>query len=159
ADRATQRPVTKAPAVSSLLTPVVKIHSADPTAVDHTDLQLTYSVQLPSSGDPLRVEALIDGVKTAAVDHPVIATGEARAGMLYLTVPRRDSVVSVLAYNGEGAGEPASIHIQWRGPGTDPKLTLYVLAIGVGKYRDKNVKPLLAGKDADDFVSLVRKQE
>jgi WD40 repeat protein len=159
ADLAARRPTKKAATVSSLLTPVVKVHSTDPTAVDRTDLQLAYSVQLPSATDALRVEVLIDGVKTPAVDQPLVATGGIRAGMLKLSVPRRDSVVSILASNGAGAGEPASIHVQWRGPGTDPKLTLYVLAIGVGKYRDKNVPPLLAGKDADDFVALVKKQE
>ena len=159
ADRATRRLPAKPAAVRSLLTPVVKLHSANPAAVDRTDMQLAYSVQMPSAGDPLRVETLIDGVKTSAVDQPLVSTGKSRAGIVKLTVPRRNSVVSILAYNGEGAGEPASIHVQWRGPGADPKLTLYVLAIGVGKYQDKNVKPLLAGKDADDFVALVKKQE
>ena len=74
-------------------------------------------------------------------------------------LPRRDSTVSVLAYNQNGAGEPAKIQIKWRGPGTDPKLTLYVLAIGISDYEDKNVKLRFAAKDAADFVALAKAQE
>jgi len=67
--------------------------------------------------------------------------------------------VSVIAYNRNGAGEPATIQVQWRGPGTDPKLTLYVLAIGISDYKDKNVKLRFAAKDAADFVALAKAQE
>jgi hypothetical protein len=65
----------------------------------------------------------------------------------------------VIAYNGHGASEPASVHLQWRGPGTDPKLTLYVLAIGISNYKDKKVQLHFAAKDADDFVALARTQK
>jgi WD40 repeat protein len=158
ADRAAGRPTTKAVPVNSLLTPIVQIHSQDTVATDRAEMQLTYSVKLPSSSDSLRVEALIDGVKIAAADQPLVVTGDTRAGILNLTLPRRNSIVSIIAYNGEGASAPASIHVQWRGAGSDPKLTLYVLAIGVGQYKDKSIRPLLAGKDADDFVAFVRTQ-
>jgi hypothetical protein len=158
ADRAAGRPMTKAAPIGSLLTPVVEIHSKDTMAVDRTEMQLAYTVRLPSPSDSLRVEALIDGVKIAAADQPLVATGETRAGILNFTIPRHNSIVSIIAYNSEGASSPASIHVQWRGPGSDPKLTLYVLAIGVGRYKDKNVRPLLAGKDADDFVAFVKTQ-
>jgi hypothetical protein len=49
--------------------------------------------------------------------------------------------------------------LQWRGPGTDPKLTLYGLAIGISNYKDKKVQLHFAAKDADDFVALAREQE
>jgi hypothetical protein len=114
---------------------------------------------MPYPSDSLRIEAKIDGVTKPVVDQRLIDTGEIRAGNLQLTIPRRDSKVSVIAFNGNGASQPASITVQWRGPGTDPKLTLYVLAIGVGDYKDKTVaQPLKAGKDADDFVSFVKTQ-
>jgi hypothetical protein len=158
ADRAAGRPVTKSAPVSSLLKPVIEIHAKDPMAIDRTDMQLAYTVRVPSPDDSLRIEALIDGVKIAAVDHPLVSSGETRAGILNFTIPRRNSIISVIAYNGQGAGAPASIHAEWRGPGSDPKLTLYVLAIGVGKYKDKSVRSLLAGKDADDFVAFAKAQ-
>jgi hypothetical protein len=160
ADQATGRAMPKAAPVSSLLTPVVQIHDPKDQALkDRTDLQLTYSVQLPSADDTLRVEALIDGVKVATEERRLVDKGDTRAGILYFAIPRRDSIVSVIAYNDNGASVPASVHVQWTGAATEPKLTLYVLAIGIGKYKDKSVRPLSFGaKDADDFVNLAKAQ-
>ncbi len=160
ADKAAGLPNTRAAPVSSLLTPVIEINDPrTPAAVDRTDLQLGYSVRLPLPDDSLRVEALVDGVKVTADDRRLVDGGGARAGILHLTIPRRNSTVSVIAYNRNGAGEPATIQVQWRGPGTDPKLTLYVLAIGISDYKDKNVKLRFAAKDAADFVALAKAQE
>jgi hypothetical protein len=55
--------------------------------------------------------------------------------------------------------EPAIVHVKWRGAGTDPKLTLYVLAIGISNYKDKHVNLHVAAKDADDFVAQAKTQE
>jgi WD40 repeat protein len=161
ADKAANLPNTRAPPVSSLLTPVVEINDPKtPAAVDRTDLQLAYTVRLPKSDDSLRVEALVDGVKVTANDLRLVDTGGQRAGILRLTVPRRDSKVSAIAYNANGASEPARVEVKWRGPGIDPKLTLYVLAIGVSDYKDKGVNKLrFAAKDADDFVAWAQAQQ
>lgn len=160
ADQKAGHPATKAAPVSSLLTPKVEINDPkDPAAVDRTDFQLGYSVRLPSPDDSLRVEVRVDSAKVTADDRRLVDTGGTRAGILHLKIPRRDSKVSVIAYNGNGASEPASVHVQWRGPGTDPKLTLYVLAIGISNYKDKKVQLHFAAKDADDFVALAKAQE
>jgi WD40 repeat protein len=159
ADQATGRAMPKAAPVISLLTPAVEIHDPkDPALKDRTDLQLTYTVQLPSANDTLRVEALIDGVKLAADDHPLVDKGDKRAGMLNLAIPRRDSIVSVIAYNDNGASMPASVHVQWTGPATEPKLTLYVLAIGISSYKEAKLRLKFAAKDADDFLALAKAQ-
>jgi len=50
------------------------------------------------------------------------------------------------------------VHMQWTGPGTEPKLTLYVLAIGISNYKDRKVDLHFAAKDAADFVSLAKAQ-
>lgn len=160
ADQETGHPTTKAAPISSLLTPIVEINDPkDPAAVDRTDIQIGYSVRLPSPDDSLRVEVKVDSAKVTADDRRLVPTGGTRAGILHLTIPRRDSKVSVIAYNGNGASVPASVHVQWRGPGTDPKLTLYVLAIGISNYKDKKVQLHFAAKDADDFVALAKAQE
>ena len=160
ADRAAGRPTTKAAPVSSLLRPVIEIlDPKEPAAVDRTDLQIGYSVRLPSADDSLRVEAVIDGAKRTADERRLVDSGSTRAGILHLTIPRRDSTVSLIAYNDKGASEPAIVHIKWRGAGTDPKLTLYVLAIGISNYKDKHVNLHFAAKDADDFVAQAKTQE
>jgi WD40 repeat protein len=160
ANKAANLPDTRAAPVSALLTPVIEINDPKtPAAVDRTDVQIGYSVRLPSPDDWLRVEALVDGVKVTADDRRLVDTGALRAGILHLTIPRRNATVSAVAYNGNGASEPAKVQVTWRGAGTDPKLTLYVLAIGISDYRDKNVKLRFAAKDADDFVAWAKAQE
>jgi WD40 repeat protein len=160
ADKEAGRTNTRAaPAVSSLLTPTVEINDPkNPARMIRTDLQLGYSVRLPSPDDSLRVEALVDGVKVPSEDSPLVSSGGLRAGILHLTIPRRNSKVSVIAYNQNGAGEPASVQVEWAGPGTDPKLTLYVLAIGISDYKDKKVQLRFASKDAGDFEALTKSQ-
>jgi hypothetical protein len=160
ADKAAGRPTPKAVSVSSLLKPVVIINDPkEPTAIDRPELHLVYSVQVPFPDDSLTVEARIDGVQTTATNQRLVDTGSTRAGILNIAAPRRDSVVSVIAYNANGASEPAVVHVQWRGPGTDPKLNLYVLAIGISNYKDGHVNLQFAAKDAEDFVALAKKQE
>jgi hypothetical protein len=124
--------------------------------MDRPELQLTYSVQLPSAEDSLRVEALVDGVKVAAAEERLVDKSDKRAGIVRLTIPRRDSNVSVIAYNDKGASVPASVHVQWKGGGFDPKPTLYVLAVGISSYKDPDVGLHFAAKDANDFVTLAK---
>jgi WD40 repeat protein len=166
ADKEAGLPSTKAVSVKSLLTPVVTINDPkNPAALYQPDLTLGYTVQLPSSDDLLRVEARVDGVAVTAEDRSLAAFGDTRVGNLHLTIPRRNSTVSVLAYNKNGAGVPATVQVQWRGPGTDPKLTLYVLAIGINykddiNHKNDSVPPLrFAAKDAADFVAAAKAQE
>jgi hypothetical protein len=159
ADQATGQPMAKAAPVSSLLTPVVEIDDPkDPVREDRTDLQLAYSVRLPSANDTLRVDALVDSVKVKAEERRLVDKGDTRAGILHIKIPRRDSKVSVIAYNDNGASVPASVRVQWAGAGTEPKLTLYVLAIGISNYQDPNRRLYFAAKDADDFVALAKAQ-
>jgi WD40 repeat protein len=159
ADQAAGQSTTRAAPVSSLLTPVVEIDDPnDPAREDRTDLQIGYSVRLPSANDTLRVEAQVDGVKVAAGDRRLIDAGDTRAGILRINIPRRDSKVSLIAYNDNGASVPASVHVQWTGAGTEPKLTLYVLSVGVSNYKDPKVNLHFAAKDANDFVALAEAQ-
>jgi len=160
ANDAAGRPMAKAIPVSSLLTPKIQIkYPQEGAGMDQVELRLGYLVRLPSADDSLRLEVQVDGVKVKFEDHPLMDASDTRAGDVQLTIPRRDSKVSVIAYNGNGAGEPASVHVQWRGPGTEPKLTLYVLAIGISNYKDEKVNLRFAAKDADDFIAAARQQE
>ena len=159
ADKAAGQPMPKAAPVGSLLTPVVEIDDPkDSASEDHTDLQLAYSVRLPSVDDTLRVEALVDGVKVKPEEHRLVDKGDTRAGILHVEIPRRDSKVSVIAYNKNGASVPASVQIKWTGAGIEPKLTLYVLAIGITNYRDTRQNLHFAAKDAEDFIELAKAQ-
>jgi WD40 repeat protein len=164
ADDAAGRPLPRAAPIGSLLTPVVEIHGLrDPAREDRTDLDLSYLVRLPAGDDTLRVEARIDGVTAPADDDRLVDKGDARAGSLHLVIPRRNSTLSVIAYNRNGASVPALAHVLWTGAGTEPKLTLYVLAVGISNYsavaKDPKLRLKFAAKDAADFVAVAEAQQ
>lgn len=162
ADAAEGKPIAKAaPLTTSLLTPVVEIK--DPAAVsEQTDrnFSVTYVARL-TTNDPIeRVEVLIDGVPVEAQHKVVLEQADTRVGTLRFPLPLRDTKISVIAYNRNGASRPASIQVLWRGPGREDKVTLYVLAIGITHYNDTSLpKVHFPAKDAHDFVAMAKAQE
>jgi hypothetical protein len=160
ADQAAGRRKNEAAApVSSSLRPTIKIKGHDRT-VQTRELELDYSVTMPSPDDLLlRVEVRVDGVLLAnALETRDVDSGITRLGELRITIPRHDCTVSVRAHNRNGPSEPAFIKVHWIGPETDPKRTLYVLAIGISNYKQKDEEPLqFAAKDAEDFIDLTTK--
>jgi WD40 repeat protein len=164
ANAAAGRKTTKTASVATLLTPVVQIKDpADGGAADRPELALTYAVRMPTKDPILRVEALVDGAKVSGIDKELLTQGDMRVGKLEFRLPPRDAKVSVIAYNANGASEPASIRLLWRGPAIDAKPTLYVLAIGISRYRhgetNKDLNLHYADKDAEDFVTALKRQE
>jgi hypothetical protein len=159
ADEATGKPTAKAAPIASL-TPVVKIlDPADGSPQDRPELAVTYSARMPTPDRIDRLEARVDGAKIEAVDKELQTQGDTRLGILHVKLPRHDTTVSVIAYNANGASEPATIRVHWTGAKVDRKPTLYVLAIGISHYHDEHVQLHFAAKDADDFVALARAQE
>ena len=89
-----------------------------------------------------------------------LTQGDKRVGTLRLTLPLRDAKISIIAYNANGASQPASIQVLWRGPGREDKVTLYVLAIGVTHYKATGLPEVhFPAKDAHDFVALAKAEE
>jgi len=149
-----QQGITNEPSVR--LRPNVKIaEPAQRTTVKTRELKITYSAQT-LSGDPVtRVEALIDEQKTQGSERVLTANADARVGIITIDLPRRDAIVSIIAYNKHGPSEPESVEVIWTGSGSDPKPKLYILAIGVSTYSREKLNLRFPLKDADDFVKTV----
>jgi uncharacterized caspase-like protein len=113
-----------------------------------------------TTSDPIdKVGALIDGVPVKAQDLELLTQGDRRVGNLRLTMPLHDVKISVIAYNKNGASQPASVQILWRGPGQEDKPTLYVLAIGVTHYNANGLPEVhFPAKDAHDFLALAKSE-
>jgi WD40 repeat protein len=158
ADEAAGRMTAKAAPITQTLPPVVQIaEPAQKTAVTETQLKVTYSARALADDPVTRVEAQIDGRIRKAEERVLSAAGDLRVGILTIELPRRDATVSVIAYNKNGASEPASVQITWAGHGEEPKPKLYVLAIGVGSYQQESLNNLhFTAKDAEDFVGAVK---
>jgi WD40 repeat protein len=153
ADEVAERMTAKAAPITQTLPPVVQIaEPAQGVAFTATELKVTYSARASADDPVTRVQAQIDGRKTAGLERVLSAAGDTRIGIITIELPRRDATVSVIAYNKHGASEPASVQTIWAGHGIEPKPKLYILAIGVSNYQDQSLNLHYPTKDAEDFV-------
>jgi uncharacterized caspase-like protein len=82
------------------------------------------------------------------------------AGEFKVLLQGEQSLITLLAENEHGSSDPSSVRIR-RNPTTEAhKPTLYVLAVGVGKFKNhSHLKLNFADADANAFVERVRGQE
>ena len=141
----------KLPPVTAILSPV------DGSEVSGTPLKMRYAVRSPEPLTGLKV--LVDG-RPVSVDG--IGKTPKESGELTVPIPSKNCEVSVIAENRHAASEPASIRLRWKGAAAgeafEIKPKLYVLAVGVGMYRDSDMRLDLAAKDALDFGAAWNEQ-
>jgi caspase domain-containing protein len=161
ANKAAGAPVAKAVALAtSALTPVVEIKDPAPNSPQTSrELSLSYVARM-TTPDPIeKIEALVDGVVVKSQDSELLTQGDKRVGNLRLTMPLHDAKISVIAYNKNGPSQPASVQVLWRGPGREDKPKLYVLAIGVTRYKATGLPEVhFPAKDAHDFLALAKSE-
>src|SRR5207244_4156543 len=110
----------------------------------------------PSKSKIDRLEIFIDG--RLQEERKPIAAGE---GEIKVKVPTRDVEVSLIAWSGELASEPAPLRLTWVGAAAGEDLLkpkLYALVVGVSKYADKSYELRYASKDAADFAHMMEEQ-
>ena len=72
-------------------------------------------------------------------------------------VPRRDAVVSLIAYIGDQPGPAASIAVKWQGEAAETKRhDLHALLIGVSQYENEAMRLGYAAKDARDLAAKLK---
>jgi uncharacterized caspase-like protein len=109
------------------------------------------------------VKVLVDGrpigrgltIKEIQKDQDIQATK--------VPIPEKDAEISIIAENRNAASEPATVSLKWSKKVKEDefiiKPKLYVLAIGVSKYEDKNLTLQFAAKDAKDFAESLLKEK
>ncbi len=142
----------KLPPVAAILSP------ADGSEVSGAPLKMRYSVRSPEPLTGLKI--LVDG---RPVSMEGIGKTPKESGELSIPIPSRDCEVSVIAENRHAASEPATIRLRWKGAAAktefEIKPKLYVLAVGVSKYQDPDMRLDLAAKDALDFGAAWNEQK
>jgi WD40 repeat protein len=146
------------------LPPVVDI-LADPRGfeADTPEIDLAYKVRSPSGREVTRIEARIDGqLVWSGVPRGVseAAVEEDGTRSIRIPLPQRDAEISIIAYHGDQAGEPASTRVTWTGPvKAMPNRRLFALLVGVSAYNDPGLKLNYADKDARDLADVLKSQE
>lgn len=156
--------------IATQLPPVVEILSpANDTQVAASEITIRYRIRTPSGEPVIGVKALVDG-RPIGTGTPVQESAAGNVQELHLTVPPRDSTVSIIAENRYAASVPATVRLKWGARDiqvNNPpiakraaiKPTLYVLAVGVRRYANEKYNLQYADKDADDFVRAMVAQK
>lgn len=150
--------------VPATLPPVVRILSpADGAEVSSSVVKVRFIVRSSSDEPVTAIKALVDG-RPSATERGLKIVKKEEIREIEVSIPERDSDLSIIAENRHAPSETATVRISWRGKTAAAEFTvkpkLYVLAVGVSKYQSASVPALaLAGKDARDFAAVVQSQK
>lgn len=138
--------------------PVVSVLSPENGAViEASTLIVSYVIQ--SDAAVLGIKVLVNGrpISTQRGLKPA-----KNALTIEVSIPTGDAQVSIIAENQHGASVPATVQVRGITSQNQPlndQLRMKILAIGVSKYRDKELKLEFAAKDATDFTRLLKQQQ
>jgi WD40 repeat protein len=150
--------------VAKILPPVVTIVSPkDNSEVSKKEIEVKFELRSPSGESVTNVRVLVDG-------RPIgrgLGTKDIQKDQGFQTmrtpIPEKDTEISIIAENKFTASEPATVRLKWKGKAAEDEFAiqpkLYVLAIGVSKYADKNLTLQFAAKDAKDFAESLSLQK
>jgi WD40 repeat protein len=142
----------------AVLPPVLRITSpVEGTRFNRDEVTLGYELRSPSGLKVDRVEVFIDGrlqQERGAISAP--------SDEVKVKLPAQDVEVSLIAWSGDLASEPARIKMTWGGRQITGeqllKPKLYALVVGVSKHNDKAYTLRYAAKDATDFAAALEAQ-
>jgi len=151
--------------IQNILPPVITILSPfDGSTISKDELTIRYAIKNPSKEPVTKIQVLIDGRPVTQTRGVQIKPKDEETGEITVTVPERDFELSLIAENKYSAGVPSAIRLYWKSDKPKPeefviKPKLYILAIGVSKYQNKDLQLQFASKDAKDFVEAMKLQK
>jgi WD40 repeat protein len=144
--------------VAKKLPPVVTILSPSNDAeISNNSVTVRYNVRTPSGEPVTKVRFMIDGRPVESRGVGVKPSGGDQSAVI--TIPDKDSVLSIVAENQYAVSEAAAVRVRWKGKAEVFKSTLYILAVGVSEYQNASLRLKYPAKDAADFVSVMSKQK
>ena len=151
--------------IAAALPPVVTISSpGDGSTVESSTIAVRYTVRTPSNEPVTAIRVLVDGRPVAANRGLKAVAKDTNEQTVHVSIPEKNSEISIIAENRFSASEPATIRLTWAGkaPQKDEfilKPKLYVLAVGISAYQLPDLKLQFAAKDARDFAAAVQLQK
>lgn len=158
------------PITAEALPPVIKILSPqEGTAIAGSPVPVRYSVRSPSGERVTAIEVKLDG-RPLPGGQGVVRLGDGPPSLETtqegtLSVPiEKDATITLVARAGERSSEAASLRVTWKpltaaAPAAVPKPKLYLLAVGVSRYKDPNLKLNYSAKDAGDVAAAWAQQQ
>jgi WD40 repeat protein len=139
---------------------VAIVDPAHATFVERPELVVAYTIEDRPGTVIRRIRLMLDGTVVAEEKNRTLPADGRMAGEFKVQLHGEQSLITLLAENEHGSSDPSSVRIR-RNPTTEAhKPTLYVLAVGVGKFKNHpHLKLNFADADANAFVERVRKQE
>jgi hypothetical protein len=161
ADDAAGRTRTLIKSIAETTPPRVAIvDPADATFIERPELVVAYTIEDRPGAVIKRIRLMLDGTVVAEEKNRTLPADGRMAGEFKVPLQGEQSLITLLAENQHGSSDPSSVRIR-RNPTTEAhKPTLYVLAVGVGKFKNyPRLKLNFADADANAFVQRVRGQE
>ena len=169
---ADRKPRTETAGVA--LPPVVEILAPlGDVSTSKTEMALRLAIRTPNDAPVLSVRVRVNGL----LQPETLATKDQAANNtsrreLTIKLPSTDSEIQVFAESRNGVSTPAIVSVKWSGARpaeTSPTNTgkpdrllapkLYVLAVGMSKYRNASYNLDFAAKDANDFSRAMSLQK
>jgi len=125
-------------------------------SANNRQVMVQYTVH-SQTGNPVKsVKVLVNGRPVQLLPSVDLGTNE-----VYVEIPENDCEISLIAQNEFASSVPATVRLKWTGSKMEDlfKPKLYVLSIGVSKYKDSNLTLQYAAKDAGDFANIMSKQK
>lgn len=170
--------MVQAQSVAQALPPVVDILAPqDGFVTSKNELTLRVSVRTPMDAPVQSVRVRVNGLLQADVGVALAQkAGPSASGVDYrdiaVRLPNENADVQVFAENRNGVSLPTSLLVKWGGSkpavSTPPSASsgdkmfnpkLYVLAVGMSKYRNPTYNLDFAAKDASDFSQVLLQQK
>jgi uncharacterized caspase-like protein len=116
------------------------------------------AIQVRVDGRPLS-----GGQGVVALEHGPTSPDAEQESTLSVPIDK-DATITLVARAGERRSEAANLRVTWKPPVASapievPKPKLYVLAVGVSRYKDPNLKLNYSAKDAGDVAAAWTAQQ
>jgi WD40 repeat protein len=161
ADDAAGRQRTLIKSIAETTPPRVAIvDPADATFIERPELVVAYTIEDRPGTVIKRIRLMLDGTVVDEKKNRTLPADGWMADEFKVSLQGEQSLITLLAENEHGSSDPSSVRIR-RNPTTEGhKPTLYVLAVGVAKFKNhSHLKLNFSDADANAFVERVRRQE
>ena len=169
-------PAAATRSVSQLAKPKVTIFEPQPNAlVRGNRVQIGVRVGLDPRQPPPAIRVLVDAQEVkaeravpqrgaATTPQPASDRGGTEEIQYYVVpIPAKDCTIVAYAETPYATSDPSLVKLRWDSPTTAPSAggipTLYLLSVGVSKYKDKNFTLQYPAKDAKDFAEAMKLQK